>query len=111
MKLDLPSRPDRAVQIWALAEDHEGTLWMGTSWGLVRRSPDGRTLHIAVQPAQGADNVRALLIDRDHRIWIGHDTGLIVYRPGAQPSEHLGSRSPSREPRPPSNPEAASHSR
>ena len=24
VKLDLPSRPDRAVQIWALAEDHEG---------------------------------------------------------------------------------------
>ena len=44
VKLDLPSRPDRAVQIWALAEDHEGTLWMGTSWGLVRRSRDGRTL-------------------------------------------------------------------
>ena len=36
--LDLPSRPDRAVQIWALAEDHEGNLWMGTSWGLVRRA-------------------------------------------------------------------------
>ena len=82
VKLDMPSRPDRAVQIWALAEDHEGTLWMGTSWGLVRRSPDGRTLQIAVQPAQGADHVRALLFDRDQRIWIGHDTGLIVYRPG-----------------------------
>ena len=81
VKLDLPSRPDRAVQIWALAEDHEGSLWMGTSWGLVRRSPDGRALHIAVQPAQGTDRVRALLIDRDQRMWIGHDTGLIVYRP------------------------------
>jgi ligand-binding sensor domain-containing protein/anti-sigma regulatory factor (Ser/Thr protein kinase) len=80
--LDLPSRPDRAVQIWALVEDHEGNLWMGTSWGVVRRSPHGRTLHIPVQPAQGMDQVRALLIDRDHRIWIGHDTGLIVYRPG-----------------------------
>jgi signal transduction histidine kinase/ligand-binding sensor domain-containing protein len=81
--LNLPARPDRAVQIWAIAEDHEGTLWMGTSWGLVRRSPDGRTLQTAVQPAQGTDSVRALLIDRDHRIWIGHDTGLIVYYPAA----------------------------
>ena len=35
-------------------------------------------IHIAVQPAQGADHVRALLIDRDERVWIGHDTGLIV---------------------------------
>ena len=99
VKLDLPSRPDRAVQIWALAEDHEGTLWMGTSWGLVRRSPDGRTLQIAVQPAQGPDNVRALLIDRDHRIWIGHDTGLIVYRPGDNRASISDLSRMSREPR------------
>ncbi len=99
VKLDLPSRPDRAVQIWALAEDHEGTLWMGTSWGLVRRSPDGSTLQIAVQPAQGTDNVRALLIDRDHRIWIGHDTGLIVYHPAPNQANISDLIRLSREPR------------
>ena len=38
-------------------------------------------IHSAVQPAQGADHVRALLIDREERVWIGHDTGVIVLLP------------------------------
>jgi signal transduction histidine kinase/ligand-binding sensor domain-containing protein len=80
--LDLPSRPDRAVQIWAIVDDRQGSLWIGTSWGLVRRMSDGRMFHSAVQPAQGADHVRALLVDREQRVWIGHDTRLIVLRPG-----------------------------
>jgi ligand-binding sensor domain-containing protein/two-component sensor histidine kinase len=79
--LSLPARPDRAVQVWAFAEDQAGTLWIGTSWGLVQRRPDGRILHTAVQSAQGTDHVRALLADRENRIWIGHDTGLFVYCP------------------------------
>ena len=33
--LGVPSRPDHALQIWAIAEDLNGSLWMGTSWGLV----------------------------------------------------------------------------
>ena len=81
VQLDVPSRPDRALQIWAIVEDREGGLWIGTSWGLVRRLNDGRMIHSAVQPAQGADHVRALLIDREQRVWIGHETGVIVLRP------------------------------
>ena len=38
-------------------------------------------IHSAVQPAQGADHVRTLLIDHEKRVWIGHDTGVIVLRP------------------------------
>jgi ligand-binding sensor domain-containing protein/signal transduction histidine kinase len=82
VELRLTERSERAVQIWAIAEDHDRSLWIGTSWGLVRRWPDGRIVHSFVQPAQGMDHVRALLVDREHRIWIGHDTGVIVVRPG-----------------------------
>jgi ligand-binding sensor domain-containing protein/signal transduction histidine kinase len=81
VQLNVPSRPDRAVQIWVIVGDREGGLWIGTSWGLVRRLSDGRMIHSAVQPTQGADHVRALLIDREERVWIGHHTGLFILRP------------------------------
>src|SRR5262245_41702228 len=80
--LALAARPDRAVQIWCIVGDGTGGLWIGTSWGLLRRLHDGRTLHINVQPAQGTDHVRSLLVDRNILLWFGHDTGLIVYSPG-----------------------------
>lgn len=79
--LGLPGRPDRAVHVWAFVEDRQGSLWIGTSWGLVRRFPSGRVVHHAIQPAGGADHVRAVLIDPDERLWIGHATGLIVLAP------------------------------
>ena len=86
--LDLPDSPDRALQVWAFADDRAGTLWIGTSSGLVRRSRDGRIVHTAVQKTQGSDNVRALLIDRESRLWIGHETGLFVkcFGEGESPS-------------------------
>ncbi len=81
VEVGVRDRPDRAVQIWALQEDREGTLSIGSSWGLLRRSADGGVIHSPVNPAQGTDNVRALLIDGNDRIWVGHDTGLLVLRP------------------------------
>ena len=79
--LDLPGRADRAVQVWWFADGRDGTLWLGTSWGLVRRLPGGTTIHYRVEPARGADHVRAVMADEDDRLWIGHDTGLVVFRP------------------------------
>jgi ligand-binding sensor domain-containing protein/two-component sensor histidine kinase len=79
--LGLAARPDRAVQIWSIIGDRAGGLWIGTSWGLLRRFQDGRTLHLSVQPVQGTDNVRALLVDQNGLVWVGHDTGLIAYYP------------------------------
>jgi signal transduction histidine kinase/ligand-binding sensor domain-containing protein len=79
--LGVASRPDRALQIWALAEGSNGSLWIGTSWGLARRRSDGRTTHYGIQPQRGFDNVRTVEVDGENRLWIGHDTGLIVFRP------------------------------
>src|SRR5512134_3555929 len=83
--IGVPASPDRSLQIWAFADDTAGGLWIGTSHGLLRRHSDGRVIHSAVQPARGLDNVRALLFDREGRLWIGHDGGVIVSRPGDGP--------------------------
>jgi signal transduction histidine kinase/ligand-binding sensor domain-containing protein len=69
------------ARILALAGDSNGSLWIGTSWGLVRRREDGRTTHYGIQPLRGFDRVRTVQPDGQDRIWIGHDTGLIIFRP------------------------------
>ena len=82
VELGLPSRPDRSVGVGAFAEDREGSLWIGTGWGLVRRWPDGRMNHYAVQPSPVGNAVRALLLDREGRLWVGTgNAGLIVLNP------------------------------
>jgi len=52
VELKSPAEPDGPVQVWAFAEDREGSLWIGHSLGLARRLPGGRMIHFAIRPAQ-----------------------------------------------------------
>jgi ligand-binding sensor domain-containing protein/signal transduction histidine kinase len=50
----------------------DGSLWLGTTWGLVHRARDGAITRFRVGPrSQPDDRVFALAIDRMHRLWIG----------------------------------------
>lgn len=71
------------VMVVAFAEDREGSLWISTGNGLVRRLPDGRTVRYAIQPSAVGDLVTALLYDTEGRLWVGHrgGAGLIVLKP------------------------------
>ena len=44
------------------------------------RIDDNLSIHYRIQPVRGADHVYALLVDNQSRIWIGHTTGLVVFR-------------------------------
>jgi PAS domain S-box-containing protein len=90
--LGLPSHSDIQVQVWALIEDAGGSLWIGTSFGLVKRTRDGRMTHYQIHPSSTDDNVSALLIDSTGRLWIGHRAGLITFTPEAPPSLNRGAR-------------------
>src|SRR5581483_9563945 len=72
---------DSVIEAREFARDDDGSLWIGTSAGLVRRLPDGRFIHYQVRPSQAPDYVWALLKDREGRIWIGHHMGLMVFKP------------------------------
>jgi ligand-binding sensor domain-containing protein/two-component sensor histidine kinase len=76
--LNLTSYPDRLLSVWSLVQHPDGSLWIGTAAGLIRRTSDGRVILHHIRPARGSDHVWALMIDPDRRLWIGHDAGLFT---------------------------------
>jgi signal transduction histidine kinase/CheY-like chemotaxis protein len=62
--------------VWALCEDANGTIWIGTDHGL-DRYVDGRIKTGQPDPGQTADSVHALLCGRDGVLWIGTNVGLV----------------------------------
>jgi ligand-binding sensor domain-containing protein len=80
--LRIPLRPDIQVQIWTLVNDRSGSLWIGTKYGLVRRLPDGGMIHVQIQPSSVGDDVSALMMAGDGRLWVAHRAaGLIAFNP------------------------------
>ncbi len=66
--------------VWKLAQDREGYIWIGTADGLARYDGVDFSVyrHDAADPASlSGDDVTALFVDRDNRIWCGgEDAGL-----------------------------------
>ena len=100
--LGLQRSENRIVRVRAFLEDGDGSLWIGTSQGLVRRLPGGQMVEHQLKPAGRPDDVRALLQDKDGRLWVGHNGGLIAFIPErhALPASrrHMPSRIVSHEP-------------
>ena len=69
------------LHVRAFLEDGEGSLWIGTSRGVVRRLPGGDMVEHQLASAGQPDYVRALAQDKDRRIWVGHKFGLIAFVP------------------------------
>jgi signal transduction histidine kinase/ligand-binding sensor domain-containing protein len=65
---------DRLVQIWSFAAAADGSLWIGTKFGLVRRDQDGRVTQRHLRSP--SDVVQALLADPNGDLWVGHTDGL-----------------------------------
>lgn len=72
----LPSRHVRAVY-----ETADGSLWIGTTAGLVRRRPDGRLQRFDDQPGLNGSFVRGISPARDGGLWIALADGLMRWRP------------------------------
>lgn len=74
-------------QIWALAEDRSGMLWVGTNSGLDCFDPDRGVVvkrYQANPDGLTQVSVRALLVDRAGNLWVGTFSGLGLLRPGAE---------------------------
>jgi len=82
-KLDHVSTEDGFLdhRAWALAEDREGHVWVGTRSGLVRLR-DGPVKAFSSREGLPADVVRAVREEADGTLWLGSDKGLTRYRDG-----------------------------
>lgn len=69
------------TEVWGVAQDAEGTLWVGTLAGVARLLPGGRVLHYPLDPGTDGDPVRDLMADREGRIWVAHRRGLFMHVP------------------------------
>jgi signal transduction histidine kinase len=90
---------DWTLQLWAIVEGDDESLWIGSNEGLFRRLPDGRV--IEYRWASDAWHVWALAFDANRRLWVGHANGLTALVPESLPT--LGDIStitlPARDPR------------
>jgi len=78
------------ASIWAMAEDSQGTLWLGTSNdGLQRFDPDSGEFTVyrsqrSVPGSLSSNQVHAICVDSFGAIWIGTASGLNRFDPETQ---------------------------
>lgn len=84
--LDLPSTPNRSFSIANMAEAADGSLWINSSWGLIRRLVDGRAIfYLSESPT--TQGYMSLLVDEQGRVWLSRAHELWVIKP--EPVETL----------------------
>jgi signal transduction histidine kinase/ligand-binding sensor domain-containing protein len=81
INLNLPAGWKPLFEVSTFAEGNDGSLWLGTTRGLLRRLPDGRVAHYYLNQENAPEDVRRLLADRDGYIWAVHLGGAYVLRP------------------------------
>jgi signal transduction histidine kinase/ligand-binding sensor domain-containing protein len=95
VELRMPGKDENSVSVSALAEDADGSLWIGHQFGLTRHLADGTNIHYAVQPNGATDWIRSLYADAQNRLWIITDRRrLIVFSPEPVASVNLADTAP-----------------
>jgi len=83
IELNLPGNPDQGLTAAAFRNGREGDFWIGTHWGLVRRLPDGKMIHYALDPKNNRDTVLYFAEDKERRVWIARPEGVLVLKANA----------------------------
>lgn len=85
-----PFGPERNLVLYSLREGPDGSLWFGTSQGLVRLDPDLGKVLGWMGPAEGAPGADAtsggLMLESNGDLWFGTTEGLGLYEASRRPS-------------------------
>jgi signal transduction histidine kinase/ligand-binding sensor domain-containing protein len=85
--IGLPHGGENDANVLALAEDEDDQLWIGAGSGLYARSREGRTRRLTTANGLPVNEVRALVSDPRHRLWVATRGGLcLMDLRGAAPS-------------------------
>ena len=82
--LNLPEKPKSAFVVADLRETADGSLWINSTWGLVRRLPDERIVFYPDDDKRelSTGSLR-MIIDKNGRIWLSRANILYVIKPDA----------------------------
>lgn len=79
--LNLPRNPATDLNVFRMMQTRDGSLWLFSSWGLVRRFPDGREVFYQMGDAR-TNPLTGFVEDADGRIWVSRIRGLYIINPG-----------------------------
>jgi signal transduction histidine kinase len=65
-----------ANDVWAIVDDAEGNLWIGTRGGGLNRFRDGKFTAFRKEDGLPSDNISSLYVDSDGVLWIATRSGL-----------------------------------
>jgi signal transduction histidine kinase/streptogramin lyase len=81
-----------SASVYSVTQDHAGYLWIGTHDGLARYDSRGFQVfrHDSARPTSlPANDVSALLVDREGKLWVGGEgTGLNLFEPATGGFRH-----------------------
>jgi len=63
-----------------MTEGEDGSLWLATSYGVVRRFPDSKQIYYRIDYPR-TNGLSSILQDRNGRIWVGRERGGVVIKP------------------------------
>lgn len=80
VNLGLPQKPKTSFSLGDLDETDDGSLWIDSTWGLMRRLPDGRIVYFQEEIRESSGSLR-MLVDSSGRIWLTRARKLFVMKP------------------------------
>ena len=84
VSLNLPAKPKSAFVVADLRESSDGSLWINSTWGLVRRLPDGRLVFYPDNDKRElTSGSLRMIIDKNGRVWLSRANILYVIKPEA----------------------------
>jgi signal transduction histidine kinase/ligand-binding sensor domain-containing protein len=81
IELNLPVNPSLKVAVFTICEGQDGSLWLATTVGIVRRLPDGREIFYSAAFGQRMATGISMLEDRTGHIWVGRSSGIFIIKP------------------------------
>jgi len=80
VELNLPGNPGDGLKAASFESGSEGSFWIGTNWGLVRRLTSGRMVHYSIEPHDALDPVYIFAEDKQQRVWMTRPEGILVLK-------------------------------
>lgn len=78
--LNIPVKSNMTLLVYEIDETSDGSLWMNSNAGIIRRLPDSRLIFYPIETGMGSGSA-SLKADKNGRIWISIANRIFVIKP------------------------------